>query len=755
MDAIWPDFIEHHNGAYGGSTPIYQMGPVFEYGKQYMLTKYSYEWDYTKTTIDEFVLFGDPTMEIRTAVPHRLTAADVTHPSAVDVGQPGDLSVSVRKGPDALAGARVTISRADAPDDYWTDLTDESGNAAFIRLATARRGDYNIVVTAHNCMPYEGIIASESISAGALTIRRQVSAGEDDGHASNRASESLAAGCLVVGGAGDHTAGMIFRNVNVPKGAEIIGAHLTLLPHELHSGGVVDGAIHAEATDHAEPFSNSRRAGSGLRTSASVDWTMAETWPAGTWCDSPDISEVVAEIVNRDGWCANNSIAILLSPRQAGGYRCFSSYDGNHAEAPKLEITYAVDRTWIVSGRVTSGRAGLAGVRIEGFPDVVFSDEDGYYDAEVYYGWSGRIAPSQAGYVFTPQEASFSAATSDLTGNFEAAVRMYAISGHVLTSSGSGMKDANVSASDGGDSATTDSTGYYSLAVPHGWSGQVIVSRPGYAFTVSDFDYAGVTSDRAGQDFVAWTRDISGYVLDYDGVPVADAEILAGDTIGPGLTDSAGYYRLPVPYGWSGRISLSRIGYVFEPVDREFADVVADMADQDHTAVPRTQTLSGYVRAYDGSGISGVTVTADNGGGADTTDSAGRYDLTVPYGWSGRVTAARGEYMFSPEYRDHANVVEDQANLDYARAQTHTISGYVRAADGSGIAGVTLSASDGGGSAVSNSIGFYRLTVRRGWFGRVTPFKPGYTFSPLHRDYSGVVYNRTNRNYSGQPTAGL
>ena len=755
MDAIWPDFIEHNNGAYGDSNPIYQMGPVFEYGKQYMLTKYSYEWDYTKTTVDEFVLFGDPTMEIRTAIPHRLTAADVAHPSAVDVGQLGDLTVSVGKGPDALAGARVTISRAAAPDDYWTDLTDESGKATFIRFATTQRGDYNIVVTAHDCIPYEGIIASESISSGALTIQRQISASEDDGYSTDQVSESRDADCLIVGGAGDHTARMIFRNVNVPKAAEIISAHLTLMPHEDHSGGLVDATIQAEATDHAEPFSDSRRAGSGLRTSASVDWTLEETWPAGTWCDSPDISGVIAEVVNRDGWSANNSVAILLSPRQAGGYRCFSSYDRGHAEAPKLEITYAVDRTWIVSGRVTSDGAGLAGVRIEGFPDVVSSDENGYYDAEVYYGWSGRITPSQAGYVFSPQEASFSAVTSDMTNNFEAAVRMYNISGHVLTSSGSGMKDVNVSASDGGDSTTTDSTGHYSLAVPYGWSGQVTASIPGYDFTASKRDHAGVTSDRADQDFEAWTRDISGYVLTSDGVPVSGAEVLAGYSVTSGATDSAGYYNLAVPFGWSGRISLSRIGYVFEPADRDFADIVVDMADQGHTAVPTIQTLSGYVRAYDGFGISGVTVTADNSGGSDTTDSAGRYDLTVPYGWSGRVTPARGEYMFTPEHREHADVIQDQANFNYTRAQTNTISGYVRAADGSGMAGVTLSASDGGGSGVSNSIGFYRLTVRRGWSGRVTPFGPGYTFSPLHRDYSGVVYNRTNRNYSGQPSAGF
>lgn len=749
MDAVWPDFIEYHGGSYGDSNPIYKMGSVFEYGKQYMLTKYSYEWEYTKTTIDEFVLFGDPTMEIRTGIPHPLTAADVTHPSAVEAGQLADVTVSVRKGPDALAGARVTISRAGAPDDYWTDLTDESGNVTFGRFAASQRGDYNIAVTAHNCIPYEGIIASESIGAGSLTVQRQVSASEDDGYTSDQMARSLDADCLVVGGDGDHEAGMIFRNVNVPRGAEIISAHLTLRSHGGHPRELVYGKIEAEATDHAEAFS------SVLRTSVSVDWDMDERWLPGTWYDSPDISEVISEVVNREGWSTNNSLAILIGARQGGGYRCFSSYDRGDAEAPQLEITYAINRTWLVSGRVTSDGDGLADVRIEGFPDHVFTDEEGYYIAEVHYGWSGIVTPAQAGYVFAPREASFAGVTSDIVNDFEAAVRTLNVSGYVRTSFGSGIKDVNVSATDGANSTTTDSAGYYSLAVPYGWSGGIIPSIAGYAFTPSNHQYVSVTSDLAEQDFVAQTRTVSGYALTSDRAPISGAAVLVSDRVTSDFTDAAGYYSLAVPYGWSGQIALSKIGYVFDPEDRDFANVTGDQADQGYTAIPRTQTISGHVRTYDGLPIGGVTVTADNGGGSTTTDSAGYYNLAVPYGWSGRVTPSRGEYMFSPAYRDYANVIDDQANRNYTRAQTHTISGYVRAADGSGIAGVILSADNGGGSGVTNSIGYYHLIVPQGWSGRVTPSKSSYTFSPQYRDYTGVIYNRTNRNYSGQSTAGL
>lgn len=757
MDAVWPDFIEYQNGSYGGAEPIYQMGPLFEYGKQYMLTKYSYEWDYTKTTIDEFVLFGDPAMEIRTGIPYPLTSDDVTHPSAVNAGQSADITVSVRKGSDALAGARVTISRTAAPDDYWTDLTDESGTVTFAGLATTQRGDYNIVVTAHDCIPYEGVIASESISPGMLTIQRQVLKSEDDGHAADRMFLSLDADCLPVGpsaGDGFPICGMVFCSVNVPRGAEILSALLTVRSNDDYYDEAAYCRIEAEATDHAEALSDLRSPDSLVRTGASVDWDVDGPWSAGEWYASPDISVVIAEVVNRDGWSANNSMALLLSTRQVGGgYRCFSSYDRGQADAPRLEITYAVDRVWLVSGRVTTSGEGLADVWIEGLPDSVFTDEEGRYGAEVYYGWSGIVTPSKAGYTFAPREISLAGVTSDLTSHFNAQVQILTISGRVLTTSGSGIGGVTILADVGGDSTETDSTGYYSLSVPYGWSGRISPSKPGYEFAAPSNEYAGVTSDRTGQDYVARTRDIFGYVLTAEGLPVSGVAVLLSDRVTAGLTDSAGFYSVSVPYGWSGQIVLSKIGYVFDPEDRAFSDVTDDLTGQFCTATARTQTISGHVRAYDGSGISGVTVTASNDGGSDTTDLAGYYCLTVPYGWSGQVTPSRGEYLFIPAYQDYANVVEHRPDQNYTRAWTHTISGYVRSAEGAGIIGVTLTASDGGGTSVTNSLGYYRLVVPREWSGRVAPAKIGYTFSPAHRDYTGVNYNRTNRNYSGQLTS--
>jgi len=57
--------------------------------------------------------------------------------------------------------------------------------------------------------------------------------------------------------------------------------------------------------------------------------------------ESPDIAEVIQEVIDRDGWSPGNSLAIFYSTReQKGGYRQFSSYDRGDVYAPKLEITY-------------------------------------------------------------------------------------------------------------------------------------------------------------------------------------------------------------------------------------------------------------------------------------------------------------------------------------------------------------------------------------------------------------------------------
>lgn len=77
------------------------------------------------------------------------------------------------------------------------------------------------------------------------------------------------------------------------------------------------------------------------------------------------------------------------------------------------------------------------------------------------------------------------------------------------------------------------------------------------------------------------------------------------------------------------------------------------------------------------------------------------------------------------------------------------ISGYVKESDGNPIQNVTLTISNGGGSATTNSSGYYSKSVAYGWSGTVTPSFSNYIFSPVQLDYSNVTANQTNQDFTG------
>ncbi len=67
-----------------------------------------------------------------------------------------------------------------------------------------------------------------------------------------------------------------------------------------------------------------------------------------------------------------------------------------------------------------------------------------------------------------------------------------------------------------------------------------------------------------------------------------------------------------------------------------------------------------------------MLVSANDGGGFDTTDPNGYYEVLVPYGWSNAsqgwsstVTPTKEDYTFEPANRAYSNVVVDQLDEDY------------------------------------------------------------------------------------------
>jgi len=225
---------------------------------------------------------------------------------------------------------------------WWTEA-----NYATEELDPGRTYYWRIDEIMNDRTIHEGPVWSFTV-IDTITIECQVCSSEDDGYASNEDLRNIDRDYMKIGACvfeqpPYYLCGMVFRNVDVPQGAEIISAYLKIRSYNSHLTDLVYARIEAEAVDNAESFGSSHHMDSLPRTQVSVDWDHYEPWIENTWYNSPNIADVIQEVVNRNGWSPmNGSLAILYSTREReGGYRNISAYDRNSDDAPKLEITYA------------------------------------------------------------------------------------------------------------------------------------------------------------------------------------------------------------------------------------------------------------------------------------------------------------------------------------------------------------------------------------------------------------------------------
>jgi predicted outer membrane repeat protein len=139
------------------------------------------------------------------------------------------------------------------------------------------------------------------------------------------------------------------------------------------------------------------------------------------------------------------------------------------------------------------------------------------------------------------------------------------------------------------------------------------------------------------------------------------------DTDKTSAADGGGIYSFTVPYGWSGTVTPSKVGLLFTPVNHTYTHVLTDQTGQNFTALV---TTSGNA------GTSGVTLAYIVSGDPKTviSDAKGNYSLTVPYGWSGTVTASKQCYpgrnslkrcTFTPVRRSYTNIKVNQSGQNY------------------------------------------------------------------------------------------
>ena len=138
-DAIWPAF----DTEIGNNVSLYHLGEILNYGKAFMADTWGDPWGYEEYEFELFHCFGDPSLDIYTALPQTLQVtclpADMIHITVMGNGTP-------------VKGAHVCLSQENG--FYRAGYTDENGVIEFNKTGTTIDQAVYLGAIAHNYLYY-------------------------------------------------------------------------------------------------------------------------------------------------------------------------------------------------------------------------------------------------------------------------------------------------------------------------------------------------------------------------------------------------------------------------------------------------------------------------------------------------------------------------------------------------------------------------------------------------------------------------
>jgi hypothetical protein len=305
----------------------------------------------------------------------QLDTAGAPHVSFVAARDPGRSAWEVRYAERTAAAWRtrtVDVFHADAglnEAELWTALAlDRNGRPAIayydLALHAARYAIGGPRIAAPDCGPAP---TPGAMTAGTLpssgTITRQIGHCLDDAHVALGSTTELQNGGPYVRMGGrpgvlvpyvSYVDGLLFRDVAVPQGAQIVSATLTLKPWFQAAAAVVEvaGERSPQAEDFrgANPWPHERP-----RTAQRVPWIIGGVVTGAA--DAPDLALIIEEIVSQADWQPGNNLALLVSALPAEWQWQFvdwQAYDFSPANAAQLSISYRIAETATPTPTVTA-----------------------------------------------------------------------------------------------------------------------------------------------------------------------------------------------------------------------------------------------------------------------------------------------------------------------------------------------------------------------------------------------------------------
>jgi len=180
--------------------------------------------------------------------------------------------------------------------------------------------------------------------------------------------------------------GIRFASVALPRGADIIDAHIRFEVDE-YADGEVRVLIRGENSGNPARYDDDDYELSVRNYTSGVSWRDLPEAAVDSRMSTPDLKAIVGGLVNRLDWQSGNAMAFTLE-RDGGPARTrrlFESFDGEPINAPKLIVRYR----GVVQPSDTAGITVTARERMKGIVDDLYPDHgtpllSAHYEAAQY-----------------------------------------------------------------------------------------------------------------------------------------------------------------------------------------------------------------------------------------------------------------------------------------------------------------------------------------------------------------------------------
>jgi hypothetical protein len=424
-----------------------------------------------------------------------------------------------------------------------------------------------------------------------------------------------------------------------------------------------------------------------------------------------------------------------------------------------------------VSGKVYdyNGITKLSGVTVncDNGTNIIkiVTDTSGSFSFNVRADSNYTITPVKTGFVFNPNNRSYSNPSESLTDqNFKAELNAYSVIGYVfLNGTANGVKNAIITITGNPNvTTTTDAAGKYTFTALGGESYIVQAQLEGFIVTSSAGNPQNtgvISSDKTLVDFYALAKQhiISGTIFEPDNfTPLSGVTVECPGAVQKapfiGITNSDGTYAFTVNESGVYSVTPNKAGVLLNPGSRVYINPLTDYSNQNYKAELNGYLVDGYAKK-NGVGLSDVVIsyTSSSGNGLTITDSTGYYKFTAGSGAIYSVQAYRAGFNLTSSAGNPQSTGTVNTNVrlvDFvAVSDKYTISGKV-ILGASGLSGVSINCPGASNApTITDASGNYSLTVDAFSDYTITAVLAGFTFTPSSHAISNVSTNITGKNF--------